>query len=72
MQRTTRLTLFIFLASSLSVVQHVLADSHQSPEESAGSKSSEEVAAAAAVAMEGDQKLSPAEILAAKGDLYLL
>ena len=68
MQRTTRLTLFIFLASSLSVVQHVLADSHQSPEESAGSKSSEEVAAA----VEGDQKLSPAEILAAKGDLYLL
>jgi hypothetical protein len=65
--RSTRLTLFIFLSSSLSVVHHVLAESHNLPEDAGagGSKSSEEAAPPAGAG--DDSKLSPAEILAAKG-----
>jgi hypothetical protein len=68
LRRSTRLTLFIFLSSSLSVVHYVLAESHNLPEDSGagGSKSSEEAALAGGEG--GDKKLSPAEILAAKGD----
>ena len=61
--RTTRITLIIFLASSVSVVREVLGEDPAS-----NSGSSEEKMAPDKE--EGDQaRLSPAEILAAKGEL---